>query len=72
MGLNCGHEHFQKLHIWWQEALLKPAFLSLGIAVGSYYQATSLRYATVLAVLGIGFSAYIAWVSFRQRFLAVN
>ena len=52
---------------WWQVGLLKLALLSLGIAIGSYCQATFLPYVTALAVLGLVLGAYIAWVSFRRQ-----
>lgn len=52
---------------WWQVGLLKLALLSLGIAIGSYCQATYLPYATALAGLGIVLGAYIAWLSFRRQ-----
>ena len=52
---------------WWQVGLLKLALFSLGIAIGSYCQATFLPYATVLAILGLGLGAYIGWISFRHR-----
>jgi len=52
---------------WWQVGLLKLALLSLGIAIGSYCQATFLPYSTVLAILGLGLGAYIGWISFRQQ-----
>lgn len=52
---------------WRQVGLFKLALLSLGIAIGAYCQATFLPYITILAVLGIGLGAYIAWISFKQR-----
>jgi disulfide bond formation protein DsbB len=52
---------------WWQVGLFKLALLSLGVAIGAYCQATFAPYITLLAVLGLGLGAYIAWVSFKQQ-----
>lgn len=52
---------------WWQVGLLKLGLLSLGVAIGSYCQATFAPYTAALVVLGLGLGAYIGWISFRQR-----
>jgi disulfide bond formation protein DsbB len=52
---------------WWQVGLFKLALLSLGVAIGAYCQAAFAPYITLLAVLGLGLGAYIAWVSFKQQ-----
>lgn len=52
---------------WWQIGLFKLALLSLGIAIGSYYQETFLPYFIGLISFGIIIGGYIAFVLFRKK-----
>jgi hypothetical protein len=52
---------------WWQIGLFKLSLLTLGIAIGAYWQETFLPYLTALLVVAIVSGLYIAAVYAKQH-----
>ena len=52
---------------WWQVGLVKVCLLSLGIAIGAYWQEVFLPYVSILVAVGIALGVYLAVVAFRQH-----
>lgn len=51
---------------WWQMGIFKIALLSLGVAVGAYWQEVFSQYLTALIVIAVVAGVYIAYVWFKQ------
>jgi hypothetical protein len=51
----------------WQIGALKLAMLSLGIAIGAYWQDIFLPHVTWLLVVGLALGVYISYTSFTEK-----
>jgi hypothetical protein len=51
---------------WWQVGILKLSLLSIGIAIGAYWQEVFLPYVAWLVVLGVVSGIYIAYIWSKQ------
>ena len=51
---------------WWQVGILKLSLLSIGIAIGAYWQEIFLPYVTWLAIAGVVLGLYAAYAWIKQ------
>lgn len=52
---------------WWQIGIFKLALLSLGVAIGAYWNEFFRGYLVALIVIALIMSAYIAYISLKQN-----
>jgi hypothetical protein len=51
---------------WWQISIFKIALLSIGVAIGTYWQEFWSAHLPTLFIVAAVSTAYIMYVSFRQ------
>lgn len=51
---------------WWQMGVFKLCLLSIGIAIGAYWQEFFSSYVTILFVFGLILGLYIGFVGFKE------
>ncbi len=51
---------------WWQIGIFKLALISIGVAIGAYWNDFFIRYLIALIVIAVITSAYIAYISLKQ------
>lgn len=51
---------------WWQMGIFKLALLSMGVAIGAYWNELFRGYSIALIVIALIMSAYIAYISLKQ------
>ncbi len=52
---------------WWQLGLLKWAVLCIGLAIGAKFSDIFSQYITLLFIVGLGISAYLGTLWFKQK-----
>ena len=50
---------------WQQMVVFKVSLLTIGIAIGAYWQALFLPYAGLLAIVGVVLGLYLAFISLK-------
>ncbi len=51
---------------WWQIGIFKLALLSIGVAIGAYWNEFFISYLIALIVIAVITSAYITYISLKQ------